>query len=134
MRTRLAGVILSILVVGALVIGGLMAPNAIQALAPMIRKKRGRFNQRALERAIKRLRDRRQIEFTTRKGKTVLQITERGKRRWKDFELETLKLTVPRKSGQWTVILYDIPESKKAARNALHQRLKALGCFQYHRS
>ena len=53
----------------------------------------------------------------------------------RQFEFEEMKLDIPSaRGGIWTVVLFDIPEYQKTARDALRRKLKELGCFQYHRS
>lgn len=127
--------ILTILATGALVFAAIAAPNAIQILAPLVQKKRGRSNPRSLERAIHRLRTKRLIEFTTQGEKTMLQITENGKKRVRELEFEKMMLEIPPKwNGKWTIILFDIPEDKKKARDAFREKIRSLGCFPYHKS
>ncbi len=135
MRERIAKTVLSILAIGAIAVVAIAMPNVMQVLRPLVLKKRGGVNKRALGRVVKQLRERRLIEFVSRKGKVVLQITESGKKHFREFEFEALVLKVPERwDRQWTVILYDIPERYKVARNALHHKLRELGCFQYHKS
>ena len=127
--------ILATLAGGAIIFAAIAAPNAVQALTPLINKGHRRVNRRSLERAVKRLKNKRLIEFAVKNGKTVLQITEQGKKRLREFDFETMTLNVSTKwNGKWTVILFDIPEDKKNARDAFRRKISQIGCFPYHKS
>ena len=112
------------------------APNMIKLLKPLIEKqKKGRINQESLRRAVEKLRERRLITISAIGGRTILEITEDGKKRLREFDFDCLELETPKKwNGKWTVVLFDIPEHKKVARDALRRKLKELGCYQYNRS
>lgn len=127
--------VLAILASGALLVVAAAMPNAVQALAPLVKQKRGNVNELALKRMLDRLRERKQVKFVVRGGRTVLEITESGKKRFREFQLDDLKLPVPSKwDGKWTIVLFDIPENKKTARNALRRTLERIGFFPYHKS
>lgn len=127
--------VLTVLGTGAVILLAATVPNALMALKPFIQKRRGKVNERSLERVIQRLKGRRMVEFVTHNRKTVLQITESGRKRLREFEFEQMKLALPKPwDGKWTIILFDIPEYKKTARDALRRKLQQLGCCQYHRS
>ena len=128
--------ILAALAVGGLVLVAATAPNALQLLKPILRKRKWRFNDRSLSRALKKLRDERLVEFQMEGGEEVLCVTEKGKKRIVELHIENgLELAVPPQwNKQWTVILYDIPETQKRARDEFHFQLKRIGCFQYHKS
>lgn len=126
---------LMVLGAGGLILLAATAPNAIQALAPLIQKKRGKTNVRSLERALRRLQNERLIEFVSEKGKTYLKVTEHGKKRLREFEFDALKLGIPTSwDKNWTIVLFDIPESKKPARDALGRKLRDIGMYTLHRS
>ena len=126
---------LSILGAGALVVTAATVPNAVQALAPLVAKRRGKTNTRALERSLHTLQRQRLVEFVPYKGNTAIQITEDGKKKLREFEFEKMTLSVPKHwDKQWTVILFDIPEERKSARDALRRKLRDLQCYPLHRS
>lgn len=112
------------------------APNAIRVLLPLVSKQFGRDpNERSLERALEKLKKRRMVRFVLRGGKTSLEITKKGRKRLREFEFESMALPLPKRwDGQWTAVLFDIPHDHKRARDALREKLKRLGCFQYQKS
>ncbi len=129
--------ILAALAMGGLVLVAASAPNALQLLKPLLKKQKRKFHDRSLRRSLKKLGDNRLVEFRMENGKEVLSITEEGKKRivMLDAVDDRLKLTPPHHwDKKWTVIMYDIPEEQKRARDEFHSQLKRIGCFQYHKS
>lgn len=61
-------------------------------------------------------------------GEIELVLTEHGRQMILNFDLEKLKLQ-PTKSWdrKWRIVIFDIPEKKRAARDALRNKLKELG-------
>ncbi len=129
--------ILAVLAISGLVLVAASAPNAIQLLKPLLKKQKRKFSDRSLGRSLNKLEDDRLIEFRMENGKEVLSITENGKRRiiMLDDIDDGLELMTPERwDRKWTIILYDIPEEQKRARDEFHFQLKRIGCFQYHKS
>ena len=135
-RGELMKAVLGVIALSAVSLAIATVPNAALLVKPFLEKKRWhRVKNQSLNRAIERLKGDRLVKFIVKEGKIFLQITEKGKKRLRDFEFDSMALQVSRKwNGVWTVILFDIPEYKKTARDALRRKLKELGCFQYHRS
>ncbi|MBI3627378.1 MAG: hypothetical protein HY220_01325 [Candidatus Sungbacteria bacterium] len=127
--------ILAALTGGALGVAAATLPGLAIALKPFISKSR-QLKKRSLEQALRRLRRRRLIEIRMDKNRhEVLAITEAGKTRLKKFEFENLELAKFKSwDGYWNVILFDIPERHKTARDALRRKICDLGCFQFHKS
>ena len=62
-------------------------------------------------------------------------ITEKGRRHLKRLEFRELELTRGNSwDGKWRLILFDIPEPRKRSRDALHRKLKELGCYELQKS
>lgn len=126
--------ILAALALGGFLIVAATLPGITKAIYPLLKKKNPYIKKRAIEQSLRRLRERRLVEWKISNGKPVFVITERGKQRVKFLDLEELKLPNGRWDGNWTVILFDIPERKGIARRTLSHKLKSLGCFQLHKS
>ncbi len=132
---HIAKAVLVTLAISGVILTAVAAPNAIQILGPLLKKKKLRFNDRSLDSSLERLKKERLVELATENEKDVLRITEKGKQRIRYFELEKLILTVPPKwDRQWTIILYDVPEEHKKARDAFNVQIKQIGCFPIHKS
>lgn len=126
---------LIVLGVSGLVLVAATMPNAIQALSPLVKKQRGKVNRRSLERALKRLQKERLVEFVSKGGKTYLQVTNQGKKKLREFDFDTLVLPVPQVwDRHWTVVLFDIPESKKVGRDAISRKFREIGFYALQRS
>ena len=127
--------LLGILVGGAIVVAAATFPGLALGLKPFIMKRNQNVERMSLRAALKRLRERRLIDVVAKNGRIFLMVTEKGKKRFREFEFENMQLQLPsRWDKQWSVILFDIPEAHKAARDALRQKLNALGCLQFHKS
>ena len=135
-KGEIAKLILGILAGTGVVLAAATLPGLAVALKPFIQKKNGHLEKISLERALRRLRQKRLIELVyDRDGSFSLLITKLGKKYLKKLDFENLKLEIPKHwDGKWSVILFDIPESRKVARNALQQKLKGMGCFQFNKS
>ncbi|MBI3290372.1 CRISPR-associated endonuclease Cas2 [Candidatus Microgenomates bacterium] len=83
----------------------------------------------AIAKAIKRLREKKLIEYDKRDtGALILKLTREGR----DFAELTKKLE--NWDGKWRLVIFDIPESKRAVRNVLRSRLKQWGFEQWQKS
>jgi len=135
-KEEIVRAILAVLGVAGIVVAVATVPNAALLLKPFIRKRHKRaIADDSLERSLRRMAKKRIVEFSVRNGKTYLQITENGRKKLKQIEFESMKIEMSRSwNGVWTVILFDIPEYQKTARDALRRKLKDLGCYQYHKS
>lgn len=135
-KGEIAKLILGILAGTGVVLAAATLPGFAAALKPFIGRKNSHFEELSLERALRRLRQKRLIELVPdRDGNFSLSVTNLGKKYLKKLNFENLKLEIPRRwDGKWSVILFDIPESRKTARNALQRKLKDMGCFQFNKS
>lgn len=88
-----------------------------------------------LSQALYRMKKRKLIRIEHSNNKTVVTLTERGKRRKLEYDLEFL--TIPKQTpwdGMWRIVMFDIPESKRSARQALKNRLQQLGFTYFQKS
>lgn len=73
------------------------------------------------------------IDISNEETKIVL--TERGKLRAVQFKIDEIEIKKPRKwDGKWRLVIFDIPEKFKKARNALRLKLKNLGFIKLQKS
>ncbi|MBI4136052.1 MAG: CRISPR-associated endonuclease Cas2 [Candidatus Vogelbacteria bacterium] len=62
-------------------------------------------------------------------------LTEEGKKRVLSFQIDKMEIKRPVKwDGKWCLVAYDIPEKKKPAREALREKLKELGFYEWQKS
>lgn len=68
-------------------------------------------------------------------GEIKIELTSRGRKRALQYKLETLKIKKPRTwDRKWRIIVFDIPEREKKARDSFRQSLRAMGCLQIQKS
>jgi len=95
-----------------------------------------KINQRSLREAIRRLYQSKLIDYKEKgDGVVALALSEGGEKRRLEYSLDDLEIKKPRKwDGSWRMVLFDIPEYKKRARDALAKKLKELGFYQLQKS
>jgi len=68
-------------------------------------------------------------------GEFLVELSEKGKRRVIEMQFATLKIERLKKwDGIWRIVIYDIPDRKKRARDALRNKLVELGFYQLQKS
>lgn len=91
--------------------------------------------KRALE-ALDRLRRRKLVAYRyIKKGEIEVELTDAGEKKIRFYSAEEISPKQPRRwDGVWRIILSDIPESKKKARDALRQKFHAWGFYPLQKS
>lgn len=91
-------------------------------------------------RAIQRLQKNRVIILKEESGKFLVKLTEKGKRKVREIQLENFEIQKPPMwDGKWHVVIADIPEKIKEekmgrARDVLRDRLLKLGFYPLQKS
>lgn len=68
-------------------------------------------------------------------GKITITLTDEGKIKALSFQIDSLSIPKPKNwDGRWRIIIFDIPENKKQARDLFRQHLKRLGFYALQRS
>lgn len=88
------------------------------------------LNKSALAQALKRLREQGLIEKEKDEEKIIFKLTEAGR----DWLLKNKDDTEIEWDGVWRLVIFDIPESHKRARNTLRRRLKDWGFTAWQKS
>ncbi|MBI2054475.1 MAG: hypothetical protein HYT39_00010 [Candidatus Sungbacteria bacterium] len=95
----------------------------------------GRKRKNSIRVAIERLRRQKFLEHENSGNKTLLRLTATGEKRLRQYNLENLKLkNTPRWDGLWRVVMFDIPENKKQARDALSKKLNDMNFYKLQKS
>lgn len=75
------------------------------------------------------------IKKYKKNNKDIIEITEKGKKKLLQYNLQTMKLSPSKKwDNLWKVVIFDIPEKKKIARRSLSNKLKDAGFYQLQKS
>lgn len=95
----------------------------------------GRRRRNNIRIAVDRLRRLRCIDHHVGDDKSVLRITPLGEKRLRQYDIENLELIGSQRwDGIWRIVMFDIPEGKKRARDAMSKKLKLMGFYQLQKS
>lgn len=75
------------------------------------------------------------VKFAEEDGKIIAILTKVGKEKIKKFDFENMRIKKSAKwDGKWRLIIFDIEEGKKVAREFFRSKLKSLGFYQLQKS
>ncbi|MFZ1249630.1 MAG: hypothetical protein WAQ24_04915 [Candidatus Saccharimonadales bacterium] len=127
-------------VLGAVVTTGLLTPGILQALDKPFGKLIKILDTREYERQARR-ETQRVIRYMKQQGLLAgnyehgLQVTEKARKRLARSEFRDRQVRALQQwDGYWRIVLYDVPEDQKSARDALGHQLRRFGCFQLQKS
>ena len=132
-KGELTTCILKTLALGGMILVCVALPGMAQVLA-MFQPKNQRDRDR-LRRSFNGLEKQKYIKIYQRKGMDVVEVTKEGKKKILEYKLNELKIK-PNKfwDKKWRIVMFDIPERKRRARNALSRTLKEIGLIQLQKS
>lgn len=95
-----------------------------------------KINKRSLESAIYKLYRSKLIrEHENPDGSLTMVLTDKGKKKAITFNIDNMKIKKPKFwDKKWRMVLFDIPEKHKKAREALRETLKKLRFYEYQKS
>ena len=129
-KGELAKEILKALAVGGILAASLALPNLPQVLKFL--GVVGAKDKYRAKRAIYNLKNKRLVNFYEN---GVIEITEKGKKKVLQYNIEEMNIKLPTKwDGYWRIVIFDVPEKFKKARNALNGKIKDLGFFPLQKS
>lgn len=119
-------IVLGVLGVAGLLAVALVAPNVVQLFDFQGKKKR--FPRQQFRNAIHRLEKKGYIRCVGERNAWQFELTKAGKALLEKCRIEDLKIQKPPQwDGKWRMVMFDIPENFRKARNALRDRLRYLG-------
>ena len=94
------------------------------------------INRHYLSRCLREFRDDRLVEYDENDdGNIKIVLSEQGEKRVLQFKIDQLILPkLKHWDDHWRIVLYDIPEKNKPAREALREKLKELGFYEWQKS
>lgn len=125
-----------LLLLGGLALGLTHSPRRYFRILKDIKKDWELINRRALHKAIRHLHKADLVEAKdNRDGSSSIILTEKGETRALTYQIDEIKIpAMQRWDKKWRVILFDIPERHKKARDALSRSLKRMGFNQFQKS
>ncbi len=132
-RGELAKEILKGLAIGGFIVACFALPGLAQVAT--LFKPKGAYDRHRVGQAIHGLEKKKWVRVYQKNGEDVVEITERGKQKVLEYNLETMKLKPQKKwDGVWRMVMFDIPETKKRARSAVSFKIKELGLYPIQKS
>lgn len=125
-----------LLLAGGLALGMSRTPRGYFHVLNTIKKDWKYINDQSLKKAIKNLYESKLISIKENKDGTVsVVLSKEGKNVALRYDLDNLKIkAMPIWDKKWRVVLFDIPERHKKAREALRWHLKKMGFFEFQKS
>lgn len=121
-----------ILAAGIILIPTLVvAPGLGYAIKPFLNKK---YQPSRINQTMQRLQSQKLISITEKDHKTKIELLDKGKRKILAYKFEELALKQNKWDQLWRVVIFDIPEKKKVARNLLRSKMKELGFYSLQKS
>ncbi|MDP3764135.1 MAG: CRISPR-associated endonuclease Cas2 [bacterium] len=95
-----------------------------------------KINQHSLRKAIKGLYVSKLVGWREKPdGVVELVITDRGKKKILAYDPDYLKISIPKKwDKKWRIVIFDIPEKQRGARDSLRSYLKKLDFYELQKS
>ncbi len=95
-----------------------------------------KYKKFRLKSTFKRLRSQKMINFSEKPDGTMqFEIIEAGNRRILQYKFEEMEIKISSKwDGLWRLVMFDIPDKKKRAREDLRIKLKTLGFYKFQES
>ena len=112
------------------------SPNKYFKVFKETAKEWNKINKQSLERAITTLyRSKLICEQENSDGSLTMVLTDKGKKKVVSFNIDNMKIKKPKIwDKKWRIVLFDIPEKYKPAREVLRETLKRLGFYKYQES
>lgn len=127
---------LLILLLSGISMGLTRSPKQYYKIAKEIPKAFKRIDRHELYRSVHEFKKARVVDYKEKSdGSVEIILTEKGRRKALRYKLDEIKIEKPsRWDKKWRIIIFDIPEKKKRAREALRFKLRELGFKELQKS
>ena len=94
-----------------------------------------RYDRRKVTQALKRLQRQKLVRVAERNDETVIELSENGRKRVISYQIENLQIQKTENwDSLWRLVIFDIPDKKKLAREVFRRKLKQLGFYMLQES
>ena len=129
LKHTITKVVLPVLGIGVLLAVALVAPNVVQILD--INGAKHRFARHRARRCLAHLKKRGYLQQKGKRTDWNYVLTEKGRELLARKNIADIQVPEPKRwDGNWRMVIFDIPENYKKARNALRWKLRQMG-FRY---
>lgn len=122
--------VLKLVAAGGLVLGTVATGPALAFIVSEALKIWKEAKREDLGRIIKRLERQEMISIKEEGSRVKIEVTEKGKKRLLEYDFENIERKAKKRDGKWRLVIFDIPEDKKAARDVFRRKLIELGCLR----
>lgn len=92
-------------------------------------------NRGILRATVKRLERQELVSWAERGGELQLTLTDKGRKRLLQYDVDALKVDdTKRWDGLWRVVVFDVPEGERHARELFRKKIRELGLSQLQKS
>ncbi|MBI2622990.1 MAG: hypothetical protein HYW65_00230 [Candidatus Liptonbacteria bacterium] len=125
-----------LLLLGGFSLGLTQSPRKQWKIIGEIRKQWEDINTQTAERAIASLYESKMVEKKEHEDGTVTMVlSERGRKRALTYHAHTIKILRPNSwDKKWRIVIFDIPETARDARDSLREHLTRLGFHELQKS
>lgn len=129
MRGKISKKILKALFIGGAIYLILSSPSGARKFLKNLPRELKKFKRKQLMRSLYNLRAKNFVKLICEDNNNItVELTENGKKILKKIDFDNMVLERLQKwDKKWRLIIFDIPEKKKLAREALREKLKDLG-------
>ena len=136
MKGEISRKILKILLVSGAISLALSLPHGVRQLLKQLPKELKKFKRKQLMRSLYNLRAKNFVKLIREDNNNItVELTENGRTIIKEMDIDRIQLEKPEFwDKKWRLVVFDIPEKKKMARESLRMKLKDLGFRKFQHS
>lgn len=124
-----------LLLMAGLALGFTYLPHKQWRIIKQVAREWKEIDEKTLREEIKKLYRSKLVERKKNPdGSFTFILTEKGKLKALTYHFQEMKITKEDWDGIWRIVIFDIPERIKRARDALRAKLKALGFYELQKS
>jgi DNA-binding transcriptional regulator PaaX len=126
--------ILILLAAGTLLIPlAVTLPGLPLALKPFLKRKN--YQPARIKNTLKRLSDNELISISQEKdGSVIIKILDKGQQKILRYKIDEVNLDKQKWDGFWRIVIFDIPEKQRSARDFLRAKMKEIGFYTLQKS
>lgn len=118
--------VLQVISVLGIIVATAAIPTLPMALGAVVKVWKN-VNRKDLGKIIKRLEKQQMISIKENEEQITIEITDKGKKRLLEYDFANIQLKSQKRDGKWRLVIFDIPEDKKSAREIFRRKLLQLG-------
>lgn len=124
-----------LLLLGGLALGFTYHPGRQWKIIKSVKREWQKIDEKKLWREIRKLYRSSLVEKRENPdGSFTFVLSQKGKAKTLNFQFEKMRLEKKNWDGKWRLVIFDIPEKIKPARDALREKLKKLGFYELQKS